>query len=106
VLLVRVGLASAEAVTARVADFDVVLGITDTPVLVQPMLDGIEVALGVVRDASFGPMVMVATGGVDIDHVVYAAVLVLLAALGAGHTLGLGARWESLPVVRRSPWLR
>jgi acyl-CoA synthetase (NDP forming)/GNAT superfamily N-acetyltransferase len=65
--LVRVGLASAEAVTAAVADFGVVLGTTDTPVLVQPMLDGIEVALGVVRDASFGPMVMVATGGVDID---------------------------------------
>ena len=28
---------------------------------------GIEIALGVVRDAAFGPMVMVATGGVDID---------------------------------------
>jgi acyl-CoA synthetase (NDP forming)/GNAT superfamily N-acetyltransferase len=65
--LVRVGLASAKAVTSAVDAFGVVLGTTDTPVLVQPMLDGIEVALGVVRDASFGPMVMVATGGVDID---------------------------------------
>jgi thiosulfate dehydrogenase [quinone] large subunit len=40
------------------------------------------------------------------DHLVYAVVLVLLAGLGAGHTLGLGARWESLPLVRRTPWLR
>ena len=65
--LVRVGLTSAEEVTEAVAAFGAVLGTDHTPVLVQPMLDGIEVALGVVRDASFGPMVMVATGGVDID---------------------------------------
>ena len=40
------------------------------------------------------------------DHLIYAVVLVLLAGLGAGHALGLGARWESLPLVRRTPWLR
>lgn len=65
--LVRIGVPSADALTAAVVSFGAVLGTTDTPVLVQPMVDGIEVALGVVRDASFGPMVMVATGGVDID---------------------------------------
>jgi acyl-CoA synthetase (NDP forming)/GNAT superfamily N-acetyltransferase len=65
--LVRVGLTSSQAVAAAVTDFGAVLGTTETPVLVQPMLDGIEVALGLVRDATFGPMVMVATGGVDID---------------------------------------
>ncbi|MFJ2081171.1 hypothetical protein ACIOBK_01190 [Micromonospora chokoriensis] len=40
------------------------------------------------------------------DHLVYAAVLVVLALLGAGHTLGLGARWAEAPLVRRSAWLR
>lgn len=40
------------------------------------------------------------------DHLVYALVLVLLAAFGAGHTFGLGARWDELPLVRRQPWLR
>ncbi|MFG1969746.1 hypothetical protein ACGFJC_10540 [Nonomuraea fuscirosea] len=36
------------------------------------------------------------------DHIVYAIVLVGLALAGAGGTLGLG----TLPVVRRTPWLR
>lgn len=40
------------------------------------------------------------------DHLIYAMVLVLLAAVGAGHTLGLGRVWESLPVMRRHGWLR
>ncbi|MGA8209549.1 MAG: hypothetical protein WB441_05990 [Nocardioidaceae bacterium] len=39
------------------------------------------------------------------DHLVYAMVLVVLAALGAGHALGLGRAWESLPVVSRHRWL-
>lgn len=40
------------------------------------------------------------------DHLIYAGVLGLLAALGAGRTLGLGTWWESLPLVRRNGWLR
>jgi thiosulfate dehydrogenase [quinone] large subunit len=39
------------------------------------------------------------------DHLIYAAVLVLLALLGAGNTLGLGRRWTATPLVRRNPWL-
>jgi thiosulfate dehydrogenase (quinone) large subunit len=39
------------------------------------------------------------------DHLVYAAVLVLLALLGAGDTLGLGRRWTATSLVRRMPWL-
>ncbi|OHV40865.1 hypothetical protein BBK14_32325 [Parafrankia soli] len=36
------------------------------------------------------------------DHLIYAAVLVLLAVLGAGR---LGRLWAATPLVRRAPWL-
>ncbi|WP_405096179.1 hypothetical protein [Micromonospora sp. NBC_01412] len=39
------------------------------------------------------------------DHLIYAAVLVVLALLGAGDTLGLGRAWKRLPIVQRFPWL-
>lgn len=35
------------------------------------------------------------------DHIVYALVLVALALVGAGKTLGLGAAWERIGLVRR-----
>ncbi|MFC3687954.1 hypothetical protein [Aquipuribacter hungaricus] len=40
------------------------------------------------------------------DHLVYALVLVLLALTSAGRTLGLGRRWEELPLVTRYGALR
>jgi thiosulfate dehydrogenase [quinone] large subunit len=40
------------------------------------------------------------------DHLVYAAVLALLALLGAGRYLGLGAYWERLPIVKKNAILR
>jgi thiosulfate dehydrogenase [quinone] large subunit len=40
------------------------------------------------------------------DHLVYAAVLAVLALTAAGDTLGLGRAWKRLPVVQRFPWLR
>jgi len=39
------------------------------------------------------------------DHLIYAAVLILLALLGAGNTWGLGRRWAATPLVRRNTWL-
>ena len=39
------------------------------------------------------------------DHLVYAAVLVLLALLSAGTTWGLGRRWAATTLVRRHTWL-
>jgi thiosulfate dehydrogenase [quinone] large subunit len=39
------------------------------------------------------------------DHLIYAAVLVALALLGAGTTLGLGRWWSATPLVRRNTWL-
>ena len=40
------------------------------------------------------------------DHLVYAMLLVILAAAGAGTTLGLGTTWGRIPLVRRHGWLR
>jgi thiosulfate dehydrogenase [quinone] large subunit len=40
------------------------------------------------------------------DHLIYALVLVVLAMTAAGRTLGLGAAWDNLPVVKKSPFLR
>jgi thiosulfate dehydrogenase (quinone) large subunit len=40
------------------------------------------------------------------DHLVYAAVLVVLALTGAGNTAGLGKLWAKVPVVRKYGWLK
>ncbi|MFI2666306.1 DoxX family membrane protein [Micromonospora carbonacea] len=40
------------------------------------------------------------------DHLIYAAVLAVLAMAGAGDTLGLGRTWKRLAIVQRFPWLR
>jgi thiosulfate dehydrogenase [quinone] large subunit len=40
------------------------------------------------------------------DHLVYAMVLVALALVGAGRTVGLGAAWERLSFVQRHGWLK
>jgi thiosulfate dehydrogenase [quinone] large subunit len=40
------------------------------------------------------------------DHLIYALALIALALVKAGHTLGLGAAWEKIPLVQRYPTLR
>ncbi|WP_412538756.1 hypothetical protein [Longispora sp. K20-0274] len=40
------------------------------------------------------------------DHLIYAGLLAALALTSAGNTLGLGAWWAKLPLVKRLPWLR
>jgi thiosulfate dehydrogenase [quinone] large subunit len=39
------------------------------------------------------------------DHLIYAAVLIVLALLGAGNTWGFGRMWGATPLVRRNTWL-
>jgi len=39
------------------------------------------------------------------DHLIYALTLILLAALNAGRSFGLGAVWERLPIVRDRAYL-
>ena len=65
--LVRVGLDSSEAVATAVSSFEDELGTSDVPVLVQPLATGVELAVGIVRDPSVGPLVMIGAGGVNTD---------------------------------------
>ncbi|HWJ10928.1 MAG TPA: GNAT family N-acetyltransferase [Nocardioides sp.] len=64
--LVATDLGSGDEVAAAVTRFGGGSGYAGA-VLVQPMVSGVEVALGVVRDPALGPLVMVAAGGVTTD---------------------------------------
>ncbi len=64
--LVRTGLRTRAQVRQAYRDFRSVVG-HPPEVLVQPMVAGTEIALGLVRDPSMGPLVMVASGGVATD---------------------------------------
>jgi acyl-CoA synthetase (NDP forming)/GNAT superfamily N-acetyltransferase len=67
--LVRLGLTSVDSVAAAVADFAAELGVDDSSleVRVQPVVSGVELAVGMVRDETYGPLVRVAAGGVATD---------------------------------------
>ena len=39
------------------------------------------------------------------NHIIYALLLIGLALVGAGNTLGLGRRWTQTKLVQRYPWL-
>jgi thiosulfate dehydrogenase (quinone) large subunit len=51
-------------------------------------------------------VVLPPAGNVFLDeHLIYAAILIVLALLGAGNTLGLGRSWTATPLVQRARWL-
>jgi thiosulfate dehydrogenase [quinone] large subunit len=47
-----------------------------------------------------------ATNPILDDHLINAAILIVLALLAAGNTLGLGRAWAAMPMVQRNPWLK
>ncbi|HEU0288534.1 MAG TPA: acetate--CoA ligase family protein, partial [Nocardioidaceae bacterium] len=66
--LVLVGLRSADEVRKAYGRIAGVLETEAPLVLLQPLVDeGVEIAVGAVRDTTFGPMVMVAAGGIATD---------------------------------------
>ena len=65
--LVRIGLTTRRQVVDAVERFQAETQQADVPVLVQSMESGVEMAVGLVRDPVFGPLVMVASGGVALD---------------------------------------
>jgi acetyl coenzyme A synthetase (ADP forming)-like protein len=67
---VRLGLGSEQAVREAFADFSVRLADRLDGVLVQRMVrGGVEMVIGGINDASFGPLVMAGTGGIFVELV-------------------------------------
>jgi acyl-CoA synthetase (NDP forming)/RimJ/RimL family protein N-acetyltransferase len=62
--LVTTGIANGEQVHAIVTRFAEILDTASAEVLVQPVIRGVELAVGATRDAIFGPVVSVAAAGV------------------------------------------
>lgn len=66
--LVKLRVATPEAVDAHAADFRGRLGKPSLDVLVQEMVDGgVEVVLSCLRNTDFGPVISIGTGGVAIE---------------------------------------
>ena len=66
--LVRTGLENEQEVRAAEEEMALAQGLSHTPVLVQAQVGaGVEIAVGMVRDPVFGPLVMIAAGGVTTD---------------------------------------
>ncbi|WP_405093203.1 hypothetical protein OG767_10420 [Micromonospora sp. NBC_01392] len=107
------------AATGPLADFYhsiAGVGLTDVPFMGALLAIGLALVLGVAMRLAAGAgalltlmmwtVVPPANNPFMDDHLVYAAVLVVLALSGAGNTLGLGTFWARIPLVRRTGWLK
>ena len=89
---VRTGLAGPDDLRAAATEL-----LTLGPVLVQPQLAGIEVAVGALRDPVFGPVVMVGMGGIWVE--VLGDVAFALAPLDRADARDLLARLRGHPLL-------
>ena len=100
VFLVTMVVATAATATCMVMGVSVVMMVvmaTATRMLVVVMMVMMYLAEGTFVVGSANPVVD--------SHLVYALVLVLVALLGAGDTLGLGRWWKGLGLVKKLPFL-
>jgi acyl-CoA synthetase (NDP forming)/GNAT superfamily N-acetyltransferase len=102
--LVRTGLSAPDEVAAAARDLTAVTGPGQVEMLVQPMVVGTEVAVGLVRDPGLGPLVRVAAGGVATelwdDQRLLIAPVTRVDALGALRSLRI---WPLLAGFRGQP---
>jgi thiosulfate dehydrogenase [quinone] large subunit len=117
------GFLTSEAVTGPLKGFFSSIASPATDVLFQigMLAVGVAVVLGIgLRlSAVAGSLIMVlmylaewvftpnaaSTNPLVDYHIVYALALIVVAALSAGDTWGLGSAWKRVPLVRRQPWL-
>jgi acetyltransferase len=94
---VRLGLRTPAEVRAAATEL---LALGHGEVLVQPQLDGVEVAVGALRDPVFGPVVMVGLGGIWVE--VLADVAFALAPLRRAEARELLAGLRGFPLLTGS----
>lgn len=118
------GFLGSEAVTGPLQPFFAGIASPATDVLFMAGMLGIGAAvmlgIGLRISAVAGAIIMVlmylaewpftagaaSTNPVVDYHIIYALSLIVIAATAAGDTLGLGAWWRTLPIVRTNSWLR
>ncbi len=117
------GFLASDAVTGPLKSFFAGIASPLTDVLFMAAMLGIGLAvllgIGLRVSAVAGSLVMVlmylaewpftphtaSTNPLVDYHIIYALVLIVVAATSAGDTWGLGKAWKSLPLVRKNPWL-
>ena len=90
---VRLGLSDSDEVAAAYRE----LAALGTPVLVQPQIQGIEMVVGGLREATFGPVAMVGMGGTAVE--VTGDIRFALAPIGLEEALGMLESLQGYPLL-------